>query len=261
MWMNIGHLRWLGTFEQNDRPMGTSRQNCRLGKEPAIRERRREIGVRLSFHDHAFVDAVVAYREACHLHVEVTRCSREIQQCGLPLRKVDAQLVSRRPTLPGFPASGRTSGFELSMRNTSKWIICGRESQRSTVGGHCHRAGPRVLRGASSAPCKPCQPYVNRDLRIHPSPSFSTPIALDDDPATGPRLSRTTSRDDDAIVVERVSTGGEVRREVRRSVPASQLASSSGPPYPWGRGRLHDQITEAVADNCSPCIRGRMTTR
>ncbi len=134
MRMNIGHRRRLGTFEQNDGPMGTSRQSCRLWKEPSIRERGREIRVRLSFHDDAFVNGVIANGEAHHLHVEVIARSRKVEQCGVMLRKVGAKLPPSRARI----RRGRNRLSKLrrqdSFSGRSRASICGGENQRSTVG-------------------------------------------------------------------------------------------------------------------------------
>jgi len=93
--MNVGHLRRRGPFEENDRPVGTSRERRRLRKESSIYQRSREIRVRLSFDDDTAINEVVTDDETFHTNVEVSASACEIEQCGVALRKVDA-----KPPLP-----------------------------------------------------------------------------------------------------------------------------------------------------------------
>ena len=76
--MNIRHRRRLGTFEENDRPMGTAGKRRRLRKEPSIGKRRREISICLAFNHDAAIDAVVTDIEALHPDIEIGARSREI---------------------------------------------------------------------------------------------------------------------------------------------------------------------------------------
>ena len=96
MRVNVGHLRRRGAFEQNDRPVGTSRERRRLGKESSIHKRSREIRVRLPFDDDTVINVVVTDRQTFHLNVEVTALLCEIEQCGVSFRKVDAKPASPR---------------------------------------------------------------------------------------------------------------------------------------------------------------------
>lgn len=70
MGVNVRHLRRCGPFEENDRPVGTSRECCRLGKEPPIHQRGREIRVRLSFDDDPIINQVVTDSERFHANPE-----------------------------------------------------------------------------------------------------------------------------------------------------------------------------------------------
>jgi hypothetical protein len=95
MGMDIGHSLRFWAFEQHNRPMRTPSQSGRLSKEPPIRERRREIGVGLSFNHDTAVDDVIARCEMLHLHIEVTTRSRKIEQGGMSFRTIDAKVVPR----------------------------------------------------------------------------------------------------------------------------------------------------------------------
>jgi hypothetical protein len=88
--VNVGHLSRRGAFEQNDRPMGTSSERCRLWKQAPIRERSGEIRERLPFDDDTAVNVVVTDGKTFHLNFEVSAFPGEIQQCGVSFRKVDA---------------------------------------------------------------------------------------------------------------------------------------------------------------------------
>lgn len=96
MYVNVGHLRRRGAFEQNDRPVGTSSKRRRLWKESSIRKRSREIRVRLPFDDETAINVVVTDGKTFHLNVEVSAFPCEIKQCGVSFRKVDAKPVSSR---------------------------------------------------------------------------------------------------------------------------------------------------------------------
>jgi hypothetical protein len=89
--VNVRHLRRCGPFEENDRPVGTSRERCRLGKESSIHQRRREIRVRLSFDDDPIINEVVTDSETFHANLEVAASACEIEQCGVSFGSVDAK--------------------------------------------------------------------------------------------------------------------------------------------------------------------------
>jgi hypothetical protein len=76
--VNLGHLRRRGPFEENHRPVGTSRERCRLGKESSIRKRSREIRARLSFNDDTDINEVVTDGKTFHANVEVSASACEI---------------------------------------------------------------------------------------------------------------------------------------------------------------------------------------
>jgi len=76
--MNVRHLRRLGSFEQHDWAMRTSCESRRLWKEPAIRERHREIKIRLALDHNAAINAIVTDIEPIHPYVEVPALSCKI---------------------------------------------------------------------------------------------------------------------------------------------------------------------------------------
>jgi hypothetical protein len=61
--MDVGHSRWLRTFEQDNGAMWTTRKRCRLGEESAVHEGRREIRIGLSFNEDASAYEVIANSE------------------------------------------------------------------------------------------------------------------------------------------------------------------------------------------------------
>jgi hypothetical protein len=63
MRMNVGHSRWLRTFEQYDRAMWAPSKRGRLGEESAVHEGHREIRIGLSFNEDAGAHDVIANRE------------------------------------------------------------------------------------------------------------------------------------------------------------------------------------------------------
>ena len=71
--------------------MGTSRERSGLGKESSIRQRSREIRVRLSFDDDPIINEVVTDSETFHANLEVAASACEIEQCGVLLGSVDAE--------------------------------------------------------------------------------------------------------------------------------------------------------------------------
>ena len=85
------HLRRCRPFEENDRPVGTSGERCRLGKESSVHQRNREIRVRLSFDDDPIIDEVVTDRETFHANLEVAASACEIEQCSVSFGNVDAK--------------------------------------------------------------------------------------------------------------------------------------------------------------------------
>ena len=63
MRMNVGHSRWLRTFEQDDGPTSaTSKRSC-LKEESAVHEGPREIRIGLPFNEDATAHEVVANSE------------------------------------------------------------------------------------------------------------------------------------------------------------------------------------------------------
>jgi hypothetical protein len=58
--------------------MTTSSERSGLGKGSAVRQRRREIRVRLSFNENAVINEVVTDAELLKTNIEVARCSGEI---------------------------------------------------------------------------------------------------------------------------------------------------------------------------------------
>lgn len=77
--MNIGHLPWFWALEQKNGSVWTSSKGCRLREEPSVRQRGREVSIRLPFDDDTAVDEVVANGEVHHLNIEVVALSREIE--------------------------------------------------------------------------------------------------------------------------------------------------------------------------------------
>jgi hypothetical protein len=70
---------------------------CRgLRKQAAIRERSREVGVRLALDDDTTIDDIIADGETLQLNIEVAAVRCEIKQRGVPFRKVDAKQVPPR---------------------------------------------------------------------------------------------------------------------------------------------------------------------
>jgi hypothetical protein len=98
--MNVGHSRWFGAFKQHNRSMRTSSECRGLWKQPAIYERGREVGVRLPLNHDTAIDEIVADRETLQLNIEVAAVPCEINQSGVPFRKVDTKQMSAR-TLQG----------------------------------------------------------------------------------------------------------------------------------------------------------------
>jgi hypothetical protein len=109
--VNGGHLRRHRSFEQNDRPMGTSCKRRRLGKEPSICKRGRKIRVRLPFDDDTVLNVVVTDSKTFHSNVEVSASPCETKQRGVSLSKVDAKQpwprhVRDADTALGIPRNG-----------------------------------------------------------------------------------------------------------------------------------------------------------
>ncbi len=131
MWMNVGHLWRLRTFEQDDRPVGTSSESRRLRKESSIRKRSCEIRVRLPFDDDTAINVVVTDSKAFHLNVEVSAFPCEIEQCGVSFRKVDAKPVSSRCRRIRDVSEDIALGSPIHSGGRAS---SGGESQRSTIG-------------------------------------------------------------------------------------------------------------------------------
>jgi hypothetical protein len=91
--VDIGHLRRSGTFEENDRPMRISSKGSGLLEESTVRERHRQIGVRLPLDHDAVVDAIVTDIEVVHSYVEGWTLLRKGEQSRCPFGKVDAENV------------------------------------------------------------------------------------------------------------------------------------------------------------------------
>jgi hypothetical protein len=96
MRVNVGHVCRRGTFEQDDRPVGTSSERRRLRKEASIRQRRGEICVSLPLDNDAAVNVVITDSKTLHLNIEVAAFPCEVEQCGVSFRDVDAKPVSSR---------------------------------------------------------------------------------------------------------------------------------------------------------------------
>jgi hypothetical protein len=81
--MDIWHPRWFWAFEQDDRPMRTSRECRGLREQPSIYDGGREVSIRLPFDDDPAVDEIVADGEMHQLDVEVFALSRQTEDCGV----------------------------------------------------------------------------------------------------------------------------------------------------------------------------------
>ena len=92
--MDIRHSGRPRTFEENDRPVGTSSEDGGLPEQSPVDEREREIGVRLPLNDHPAVDAVISDLETLHPDLEVWALLDEIAERGIPLGTVHANLMT-----------------------------------------------------------------------------------------------------------------------------------------------------------------------
>jgi len=92
--VHVRHLGWPRAFEQQDGPVRTSSKRGSLGKQPAVHERCREIGVRLPLDDDAAVDDVIADFELLELDSKMLGLPDEIQKNRVSFGKVDAELMS-----------------------------------------------------------------------------------------------------------------------------------------------------------------------
>jgi hypothetical protein len=71
----------------------TSSKRRSLRKQPAVHERRREIGVRLPLDDDAALDDVITDFELLELDSKMLGLPDEIQKNRVSFRKVDAELM------------------------------------------------------------------------------------------------------------------------------------------------------------------------
>ena len=123
--MDIRHARRPRTLQENDGTMRTSRESRGLWEQTSVHEGEREIGVRLPLDDNAAVEPVIADGQVLDAYVEVVALAGEIDQSGMPLRRIDQELVTH-----AFAAVG--SGRCLAMF---------RDIDRT---GHVWRGKPKV---------------------------------------------------------------------------------------------------------------------
>src|SRR5437763_2450492 len=108
MWMDLGHAARSRTLQKNDRTMRTSRELRGLRKQASVDERNGEICIRFPLDNDAAVNAVIANGQALHADVEVEALAHETNERGMPLRRIDQQLMARAV------AAGFGRGFVMS---------------------------------------------------------------------------------------------------------------------------------------------------
>src|SRR5437867_3077839 len=95
MRMDRRHACWSRALQKNDRSMRTLRQPRGLKKQAPVRQRDSEICIRLPLDNDAAAKAVIADGQVFDADVEAVALLSEIDQRGMPLRRIDQQLMTR----------------------------------------------------------------------------------------------------------------------------------------------------------------------
>lgn len=100
--MDIGHARRPRTLEENERAMRASRELRGLKEQSSVCKREGEIRMRLPFDDNATVKTIIADGQVLHADVEVVALAREIEQSGVPFRRIDSKLMTYDSIASGY---------------------------------------------------------------------------------------------------------------------------------------------------------------